>query len=378
MRLKVLFVIENISVGGAERVFVNLLNNINNIIFDPVLVIINRGWHGNTYKTPKGVRLINLDTKKTKALIPLARTIKKEKPDVVFSNLAPINILCLMSKLLLRNNQTRYIIRETTIRSISISETKSNPLIRFLYTQLVRIFYPYADSIVALSNGSKEDLIANYGIDAEKIEVIYNPIDTVNIVSNSMEKVNDFPKWDSKFNLISVGSLVKSKGYEYLIGAMKELITNRCQNIRLIILGTGPLENQLKELVTQYNLNNYIKFLGFRENPFKYMRKCDAFILPALWEGFGNVITEAMACELPVISTSCESGPKEIIEHSETGILVEPKNIGALVTAIQTLMDNPDYANTLAKNALRRVKDFDVSIIIKQYEQHILAVFNRR
>ena len=103
MRTKVLFVIENLMGGGAERVFVNLLNNVDKCLFEPVLVVVNSGNGANKYNPPEGVQLINLQTRKTRALFPLMRVIRHERPDIVFSNLAPINVLCLMAKLLLRD-----------------------------------------------------------------------------------------------------------------------------------------------------------------------------------------------------------------------------------------------------------------------------------
>ena len=191
MRLKILFVIENLSAGGAERVFVNLLNNIDKDKFEPILILVNEGKKGQSYRPPEGIELINLRTKKTKALVPLAKVIKREQPDIVFSNLAPINILCLMVKLLLRDKDTAYIVRETTIKSISVAQTKSNPFVRFLYLKLIQVFYPHADSIVALSNGSKQDLVENFKIDEAKIRVIYNPVDIQSVVDKSLEEIGE-------------------------------------------------------------------------------------------------------------------------------------------------------------------------------------------
>ena len=158
------------------------------------LVVVNSGNGANKYNPPEGVQLINLQTRKTRALFPLMRVIRHERPDIVFSNLAPINVLCLMAKLLLRDFRTKYIARETTIKSISIKETKANPLVRLVYGQLVRFFYPFADCIVALSNGSKDDLVTNFGIDGGKMVVIHNPIDEGSL-HKSMEMIEDADAW---------------------------------------------------------------------------------------------------------------------------------------------------------------------------------------
>ena len=160
----------------------------------------------------------------------------------------------------------------------------------------------------------------------------------------------------------------------YLIEAMHELIINGSKS-PVTDIGVGDLENSLRALVAKYDLADSIEFLAFQENPFKYMKNSDVFVLPAIWEGFGNVIVEAMACGVPVISTTCESGPKEIIEHGRTGLLVEKANARALSDAIQMLILDREYADFLSINAVSRANDFDVSRITLQYEAHISSVY---
>ena len=205
MRLKVMFVIENLAIGGAERVFANLLNCIDRERFDPVLVCINSAAGGVTYAIPEGVRTVNLNVDKKMALFPLIRAIRCEKPHIVFSTLAPVNFLCIISKLLLSGLGTRFVIRETTIKSISIKGTKSNPFVRFLYAAMVRTLYPFADSIVALSQGAKRDLIDNFGVAPHKISVIYNPIDIEAVAEAITELIDDLPEWQGSFKIVSVG-----------------------------------------------------------------------------------------------------------------------------------------------------------------------------
>ncbi len=375
MRLKVMFVIENLAIGGAERVFANLLNCIDRERFDPVLVCINSAASGVTYAIPEGVRTVNLNVDKKMALFPLIRAIRCEKPHIVFSTLAPVNFLCIISKLLLSGLGTRFVIRETTIKSISIKGTKSNPFVRFLYAAMVRTLYPFADSIVALSQGAKRDLIDNFGVAPHKISVIYNPIDIEAVAEASTELIDDLPEWQGSFKIVSVGSLVRSKGHIYLLEAMKELVHTHKREVRLVLVGTGALRDELVKKVEDFGLKDHVVFLGYRKNPFKYMRHCDLFVLPSLWEGFGNVLVEAMACGVPVISTLCESGPREIIENSVSGLLVEPGSSKELLKAIKAIMDNPTYARELAKNARVRAAAFGASAITKQYEEHLIKIF---
>ena len=140
-------------------------------------------------------------------------------------------------------------------------------------------------------------------------------------------------------------------------------------------MGTGALRDELVKKVEDFGLKDHVVFLGYRKNPFKYMRHCDLFVLPSLWEGFGNVLVEAMACGVPVISTLCESGPREIVENSVSGLLVEPGSSKELLKAIKAIMDNPTYARELAKNARVRAAAFGASAITKQYEEHLIKIF---
>ncbi len=374
---KIIFVIENLNAGGAERVFVNLLKKFDRKKFECILVLINSGnIHKGSYEVVQDIKVINLEKNKKLALFSLIKTIKKENPDVVFSNLAPINILCLVSKLLIRNKNTKYIIRETTIKSISINQTKERKLSKLVYKMLIKIFYNYADGIISLSKGTKEDLIKNFGIMKEKINVIYNPIDIDEIKAKSKEPITDIEIHSDTINLICVGSLVKSKGHKYLIKAIYKLKEIYGYKVRAYFLGTGELETYLKQLVIKYKLENDIIFLGFKSNPFKYMSKCDIFVLPAIWEGFGNVIVEAMVCNTPVVSTNSPSGPREIIDDKVNGILAEPKNVDSLVDAIISIIDNPEYYNYIRDNGYKRANDFEINKITKEYENYILSILD--
>ena len=375
---KIIFVIENLNTGGAERVFVNLLKKFDRHRFECKLILINSGnIHKGSYEVAQDIEIINLEKNKNLALFSLIKTIKRENPDIVFSNLAPINILCLASKLIIRNNNAKYIIRETTVKSVSIAQTKESKLSRFIYKTLIKMFYNHADGIVSLSQGTKEDLIKNFGVVKEKINVIYNPIDIDEIKEKSRESVADIEIHNDRINLICVGSLVKSKGHKYLIEAVYKLKKTYGYRVRAYFIGTGKLENDLKDLATKYKLEKDIIFLGYKSNPFKYMNKCDIFVLPAIWEGFGNVIIEAMVCNIPVVSTDCPSGPKEIISHEVNGVLAIPESVESLVSSIRSLIDDPKYYEKIQNGGYKRAKDFEIGKITKEYENYILSKLDK-
>lgn len=206
--------------------------------------------------------------------------------------------------------------------------------------------------------------------------VIYNPVDIEEVIKKSEEEVEDLVIDDEKIKIICVGSFVKSKGHRYLIEAIKILTSKKTYKMKVYFIGTGSLMNQLKNMVEMYQLDDIIEFLGYKDNPFKYMRNSDIFVLPSIWEGFGNVIVEAMACNIPVISTTCESGPKEIITNNENGILVKPKDPESLAKAIENIITDTTLKKKIINNGFERAKYFELTKITREYEKHFLSIIN--
>ena len=137
---------------------------------------------------------------------------------------------------------------------------------------------------------------------------------------------------DCKF-LIAAGKLAKWKGFDYLLRACKEL-KNKKINFKLIILGDGPEKKNLNELSKELKIDNNVNFLGYVKNPLKYFKKSDIFILSSLVEGMPNVLIEAMMCDCTIVSTDCETGPKEILHSGKYGYLVPTKNEKELANGI--------------------------------------------
>lgn len=377
-KTKILFVMENLNTGGAERVFLNIINNIDRSKFIPKLLLFNNGSSKKaSYSPPENTDIIILNKSKKNALKSLIYQIKKNNPDIVFSNLAPINILCGISKILIRNKKTKYVFRETTIRSVSIKKRKDKIFERILYSNLVKVFYRKADKIISLSEGAKSDLITNFNLNKNKIKVIYNPLDIMEIKRLSKETPNDVSFNKDILNIVCVGSLTHSKGHTYLIEALRILKEEKNIKSHLYFIGTGELETDLRKEVNGKKLNNQVFFLGHKNNPYGYIKECDLFILPALWEGFGNVIVEAMASGTPVISTNCESGPKEIIKTEENGLIVQMSNSEAIANAVEKVVQDKVLYSKIKDNGYKRAKYFDIPNIVKKYEDELLDTVKR-
>ena len=167
--------------------------------------------------------------------------------------------------------------------------------------------------------------------------------------------------------IISVGRLIKDKGYDDGIKAIKLLRTKFSRNIDYIIIGEGELLGKLKQLCHDLYLTEHVHFIGWQENPFKYIAKADIFVHPSRREGFGNVIAEAMACNCVVIATDCKSGPAEILEDGKCGVLVPHTNPELLAEGIEGLIANPQLVEKYKILGGKRIQDFEANKIINEY-----------
>lgn len=389
LKKRLAFIVPTLSNGGAERVVTNLTKGISND-YEKITII----YHDTEKTYDHAGTLINLnigpaDNLYGKLLNSLRRItaikkIKKEyQIDKSISFLDNPNMVNIFSK----TGETVYV----SIRNQQSKEFKG--LKKIIHKLVVKHVYSRANKIVAISQGVKQDLIENFDIKSEKIEVIYNPIDMNRV--NQLKKDPLDSQYKDIFNnptVITAGRLSYQKGQWHLIRAFKKVV-EKVPNAKLIILGTGNLNDNLKKLVEELGLAESVYFLGFQDNPFKYIHRADVFILPSLFEGLGNVILEAMACETPVISTDCKSGPREIIAPStdlnasakqasieEYGVLVpvpdgkmyDSKNPityeeKVISNAILSLLEDRTLSEKLRKKGLERVNEFSFDNIVGKW-----------
>jgi len=241
---------------------------------------------------------------------------------------------------------------------------------------LIHKFFVKADGIIANSTGNSIELIHNFGVPESLITTIHNPID-LDTVQNTLA-VKDF--YDANyFNFISVGRLNEGKNHELLIRSLAKVANKR---IRLYIFGNGVLQELLTRLIVDLKLENQVFLKGFSKDIFSYLKGADAFLFGSNHEGFPNVLIEAMASELPIISTDCPSGPSEIMKvfstkkllkrvGTEYGILVPVGNSIEMAGAIDEIVNNKDYYTLCKKNVLKRSLDFRKDYILEQYLDYI-------
>lgn len=363
--IKIAFLTISLKRGGAERTLSVISQNMNT--FNHILILykkeIGYKFTNRVYELDNvniKIPLISKVFRLIKRLFTLRKIIKKEKIDVLISSLVRPNILNIFFKLI-GFFKGKTIIKEESIPS-------KHKKYRRYELFLIKFLYRYADKIFVPSSGVKKDLIENFSIPSNKIVIIPNPVDLKAINKLILENV-DFPCKTDKLTVISAGRLTESKGFNYLIEAFYK-VREKVES-QLIILGDGELDVVLKELVKKLSLENDVHFLGWQENPYKFFKFADVFVLSSLHEGFGNVLVEAMACGLPVISFDCPSGPREIIGENEFGLLVPLKDVDALSEAIFKILTDSEIRDYYRRKSLERCKVFDVENIIKIWEEEI-------
>jgi glycosyltransferase involved in cell wall biosynthesis len=322
--------------GGAEKVMVNLaLGFVEQGL--KVDLVLAKAEGPYLSRVPEEVRVVDLGARRVLYSLPgLVRYLRRERPQAMLSALNYANIVAIWAKLLARV-QTHLVVSEHNTLSYS-TQNASSVRVKLL-PLLIKIFYPYADAVVAVSHGVAEDLITMTGLPMEKVKVIYNPVITPELFTKAEEPL-DHP-WFRPGEppvVLGVGRLTKQKDFPTLIRAFA--LVRKERPARLMILGEGEERPKLETLARELGIEEDFVLPGFVENPYKYMKRASAFVLSSRWEGLPTVLIEALALGVPVISTNCPSGPAEILEHGKWGCLVPVGEPHLLARAILEILQN--------------------------------------
>jgi N-acetylgalactosamine-N,N'-diacetylbacillosaminyl-diphospho-undecaprenol 4-alpha-N-acetylgalactosaminyltransferase len=382
---KVTLFINSLTSGGAERVLSIIATELvaQNIAVD--LLCIEKDLN---YPLPKEVNIIYLSnlTKHDSALkkllyipylgLKLKRYVKKHKITLIQSHIHRANFTNIVAKLFGAKHQVQVV--EVT----SINNFKNGSFTKKINYALVKLLYKHTDIVIFKAQRMKEEFLKNIP-NIKKYTVINNPYNIQKIISLAQEPIDDFKFSKEKQYIVSVGRLSAEKRQKSLISVLKKLDTN----IELILIGEGKEQNNLHAHTVSYNLENRVHFLGKKENPFKYIKQANIFVLASEGEGFPNVLVESMICATPVISTDCISGPREIlapdtdikvqltkgIEIAQNGILYPIDDEEALTLAINTIFTDKEKEKEFITNALEKSNDYSLAKIIRRYKE-ILCV----
>lgn len=399
--MKIQFLINSLTSGGAERVATTIFNKLNKsnkyqIYFytlekDKFYYLDEKIYYkalsNFTLKTNNLIKIISLPFLTLKYLIET----KRNNPDLLISFLELSNFVNILTAKILK-------------KPVIISE-RINPKLMFddktLYGKthnfLIKSLYPKADKIITVSKEIENILNKHYNIPKEKIKTIYNPhyINKYQQLSNEPLEKQYRNIFKDSFVFINIGRLTEQKGQWFLIRSFKR-VTEKYPNAKLIILGDGELKNKLQELINKLNLQNNVYLLGMQKNPFKFLKHSNCFVFSSLWEGLPNTVIEALSLNLPVISTDCKTGPREILcpelnisdkidypYYGKYGILTKPfsrefiwqdLNEKPLIEEEKMLADlmikmiEDEDLRKRYSNGLERAKDFDIEKIIKEWK----------
>jgi glycosyltransferase involved in cell wall biosynthesis len=370
MPSKILLVIPSLAGAGAERVLVLLSQYLDRNKFTPLLIIFeetNNFWG----ELPPDLKIICLRKRNRydffRLIKSLAKIIKDEEPDLIISFLTYTNYITILARHFSKKVTALFLTEHSNL-TLALKQTN----IPWIKGFLVRLLYPKATRIICVSHGTQQDLVTNFHIPAEKCLVINNPVDIVRVMDLAREDVLHVWFQQDVPIICTCGRLTVAKNFPLLLEALKLALSE--QPLRLVILGQGGDRSKLETYAKTLGISNQAAFLGFQPNPFKYMAKSTSFVLSSSWEGFGNVIIEAMACGVPVISTNCPSGPEEIITDGENGLLVPVNDARALASAMLRLLRDETLRKRLSEAGQKRAEDFRVDRIVRKYENVLLGV----
>ena len=342
--MHIAFIIPDLKGGGAQKMMINLANEFSTRGHQVDLVLVNQSGIYKDDINPS-VRIIDFKKPRVFQSIPaLVHYIQDEVPDVMISALFHMNLAAIIARIWARSPKVRLVISERNHLSRRLSEMSgiNQKFLRFM----VKLFYPKADKIIGISNGVCDDLKNLIQVqDTEKIQTIYNPVVTDQFESLLSENVFAVFPENSGLKLITSGRLVAQKDYPTLFQAVA-LYKQKYGPVHLAILGEGILKSELEALAQRLDLVENISFLGFVDNSLAYMKQADMFVMSSAWEGFCNVIVEALYCGLKIVSTNCPSGPAEILDNGKYGTLVPVGDSEALKEAIYAVKDQnvqPDH-----------------------------------
>lgn len=329
---KIAFFLPDLRMGGAEHMMAVIASAIakRGYIVDFVLVKAEGPYLSHL---DEKVRIIDLNKKSTYlSLFDLINYFRKKKPDFVLSSLDLTNIVALLARSVAKYPKYSIIRLANTQSIVSRSLLKKK-----LEKLFIKMLYPKADAIIAVSRSVSDDFKSYTNINHPSIEVIFNPIINERIIQRANEP-NNHPWLNPKTVpvIIAIGRLSEQKNFSLLLRSFAKVLQSTIT--RLIIFGEGPLRSSLEFLVKELNIHDWVLLPGMVANPYNYLKNADLFVLSSNYEGLPNVLVEALACGCPVVSTDCRSGPREILDGGKYGILVEPDDDDALANAIiQTL-----------------------------------------
>lgn len=347
--------------GGAERVTVYTANGLAERGYHVDLVVISpRGSYLDLLSDK--VHVVDLNCKRVAtSIFPLARYLRMTRPAVLFSALEHASPMTFVAKWISRSST-----RLVPVVHITLSRDAANTrgVKSVLIHRAVKWFYPHAAALVAVSQDAAVDMVRVLNVPERAVRVIY-PVLTPDIKQLAGQPITH--PWfgpEQPEVILAAGRLQEQKDFVTLIRAFG--MVRRQRNAKLLILGEGVLRPQLEALIRELELTEFVSLPGYTKDIFAYMARCSLFVLSSAWEAMPMVITEALACGIPVVATNCPSGPREILCDGKYGRLVPVGDAEAMAKAMLDTLAEPRHG--VCEEALR---PYAFDTVIDQYVQLI-------
>lgn len=365
--MRIAFLLPDFRAGGAQHMVINMANELSSRGHHVFLwVMQDQGPFKNKISPSLSITILN----KSRAflLVPaVALQLKANPVDILYSAMPYMNFVAIMARILSGSKKTAVMISERNYFSLSARGNGSSP--SFIQKVLIMLLYPLADSIVGISRGVAEDIATYLLYRKDRVTSVHNPVVTKNMAADSLQDISD--AWLDNATrplIVTSGRLVQQKDQKTLLRAFAKLLKKR--DASLLVLGEGPLRVELETLARLLNISARVCFKGYVDNPLAYMKRADLFVLSSAWEGFCNVLVEALLCGLPIVSTDCPSGPAEILKNGVYGRLVPVGDEAELAEAMDlSLAEKVD-----AERQRNRAEDFSVQNICDSYEKLMMQV----
>lgn len=356
--------------GGAERHILRLLPELQKKY--AVTLALARREGELIDAVPGGVDLVEVGGKRAlKAVFPLVKLISEIKPVCVLAVQDHAAVAALVAvKLCGLSNKPKFIAL-VQVDVLSQRKLSSSIKSRFLFYLSPHLLAASA-ALIGCSQGVVAGLVKANPYLAGKVHCIYNAAVDAELMRMKDEECPE--PWFQDLEIpviVGCGRLVKQKNFNLLLEAFAAM--HNQQGCRLLIIGSGPERDCLETRARKLGVSADFKIVSFTNNPYCYFKRASVFVLSSLWEGFGNVIAEAMACGVPVVATDCPSGPSEIIEDGISGLLVKNASSEELSAAIRRVLEDKALARGLATGGQKRASQFSAEKSAAEYEKVIEA-----
>jgi glycosyltransferase involved in cell wall biosynthesis len=362
----VLFVLPSLIGGGAERIFVTLANNLDPERYLPIMGLGRRKGELLEQLNP-GIAIMELGAERARHVIPaLIKLVREQRPHTVITCLG-MNFAAGAARGFFPK-ETRLILREGSSPTAFLNDISQQSRARgSLYRKFYRYLYRRADTVICQSRFMRDDIVGNLKVPGHKVKSIYNPVDFQRIDGLADELV---PACESgTIRLVAVGRHSYEKGFDVLIKAFA-IVSSSHPNVRLVLIGDGEDTSGLRALSFDLGLGEKVHFMGFQQNPYRFIKTGFLFVLPSRYEGFSNVLVEALACGVPVVATDCPSANREVLVEGVNGWFARSDDADSLAKAIQKAIRERGRVDPISIRADCENR-FSVDRILPQYEREI-------